>query len=113
MADENKTETSLTEQTTNAPSIEDFRAELSKFTAKFGTENGTKWFTENKTYSEAIELHVEALGKQIESEKAAREEAENRLSSLALGETSPLETGASDVTKPKRKFAEVVGVKKN
>ncbi|WP_345326835.1 hypothetical protein [Novipirellula rosea] len=93
---------------TVAPTREDFAAELNKFNAKFGAENGSKWFTEGKSFAEALELHCEALSADLTAEKEARTEAEEKLSSLQLGETEPVSTGASDSdsTKEKKTFAQ-------
>ncbi|EMI19093.1 hypothetical protein RMSM_03989 [Rhodopirellula maiorica SM1] len=93
---------------TVAPTREDFAAELNKFNAKFGAENGSKWFTEGKSFAEALELHCEALSAELTAEKEARTEAEEKLSSLQLGELDPVETGAtdSDSKKEKKTFAQ-------
>lgn len=88
------------------PTREDFAAELNTFTAKFGAENGAKWFGENKTFSEALELHCDALQASINAETERADQAEERLKSLSLGESEPLETGSEDSAKPKKTFAE-------
>lgn len=89
---------------TPAPTHADFSAQLSKFTSKFGTANGTAWFTEGKTFEESLSLHAEALEARIEAAEAAQREAEEKLSSLELGETEPVATGATGDGKdgPKR-----------
>lgn len=104
-----------TNEPTEAPETpvqtrEDFAAELAKFTAKFGTDNGTKWFSEGKTFSECLGLHCEALEARIEAAESAQKETEEKLSSLELGEIEPVATGASGDGKdgPKR-FAEFFG----
>ncbi len=77
------------------PTREQFAAELSKFTTKFGAENGTKWFTEGKTFEEALELHCEVLSAR---EKAANDKAaelQGKLASLELGEKDPIKTGSA------------------
>lgn len=92
---------------TPVPTRSDFTAELAKFTAKFGSENGTKWFTESKTYEEAMSLHAEALEARIEAAETAQREAEEKLSSLELGETEPVATGSSsDGSNGPKRFAE-------
>lgn len=93
-------ETTTTE--TEAPSREDFQAELKKFTDAFGAENGTQWFTENKSFEEALGLHAKSLEDQLAKEREAKEQAEARLSSLELGETEELETGTQDGDKPSK-----------
>jgi hypothetical protein len=89
---------------TPAPTRESFAAELERFTSKFGTENGAKWFAEGKSFEESLSLHAEALESRIEAAEAAQREAEEKLSSLELGETEPVATGASGDGKdgPKR-----------
>jgi hypothetical protein len=81
------------------PTREDFTAELNKFTAKFGAENGAKWFGENKSFSEAMELHCEAISEQLSAANERAEQAEGRLASMSIGESEELETGASDEEK--------------
>lgn len=104
-----------TNEPTEAPETpvqtrEDFAAELEKFTSKFGTENGTKWFSESKTFEEALSLHAEALEARIEAAESAQKEAEEKLSSLELGETEPVATGASsDGSDGPKRFAEFFG----
>lgn len=40
-------------------------AELKRFTDRFGRENGAKWFSEGKSYVEALELHSDVLSEQV------------------------------------------------
>ncbi len=82
---------------------EEFAAELSKFTSKFGAENGSKWFSEGKSFSEALELHCEAQTEQLKAEKAKAAELQTKIDSLALGELKPLETGSTEPKKDKPK----------
>jgi hypothetical protein len=104
-------EISADEKTTPQPTREDFAAELNKFTAKFGAENGAKWFGENKSFAEALELHCEALTGQLSAANEKADSAEKRLASLALGEKEPVATGTTDSEKGPKKFAEVVTAK--
>ncbi|MCM2369647.1 hypothetical protein [Aporhodopirellula aestuarii] len=99
-----------TEAPETAPTRDDFAAELNRYCEKFGSEYGAKWFAEGKTYEEALSLHAEALEARIEAAETAQREAEEKLSSLELGETEPVATGASNDGKggPKR-FAEFFG----
>lgn len=96
----------------NQPTREQFTAELSKFTTKFGAENGVKWFNEGKSYEEGLELHIEALSAR---EKAANDKAaeyKGKLDSLELGEKEPVNTGSTSGKKEDEKvpFAKAVGV---
>lgn len=95
----------------NQPTREQFTAELSKFTTKFGAENGVDWFNQGKTYEEGLELHIEALSAR---EKAANDKAaeyKGKLDSLELGEKEPVATGSqADADKSKKvPFAKAVG----
>ena len=109
MANQPETETA----TVDAPSREDFNAELSRFTSRFGAANGAKWFSENKTFAEALELHVEVMQAELSAANEARTAAEEKLASLSLGEQKPVDTGADDGTQTKRTFAEATRAKKS
>ncbi|MGN6543774.1 MAG: hypothetical protein ACTHK7_01910 [Aureliella sp.] len=74
---------------------EQFSAELKKFTDRFGAENGVKWFNEDKSYSDALELHCDALGQQVKDGQKKIEELEAKFKSLELGETRHVETGST------------------
>lgn len=88
-----------------AQTRDEYTAELRKFTEKFGAENGTRWFTEGKSFEESLSAHCEALSERLTAEIEAHEAVEAKLSSLQLGEADPVETSASDST-PKTTFAE-------
>lgn len=91
---------------------EQFAAELSKFTTKFGAENGVKWFNEGKSFAEALELHCEALGAQLKSANDKAAELQGKLDSLELGEKDPVKTGSqadADAKPAKVSFAKAVG----
>lgn len=92
------------------PTREQFAAELNKFTTKFGAENGVKWFHEQKTYEEALELHCEALSAQVKAANDKAAELQSKFDSLELGEKKPVETGSvADANKGKVTFAKAVG----
>lgn len=98
MPDEN-----LTESADPAPPTrEDFAAELATFNEAFGAENGSKWFSENKTFAEGMALHCESLTEKLSAETERAEQAEQRLASLSLGEESELETGSTSQTDEKK-----------
>ena len=101
MADEPAKET-----TPAQPTREEFTAEMNRFVSEFGAENGAKWFGENKSFEDAVLLHVKELHSQLAAEKEARQQAEERLASLALGEDKEVETGSEDSSKKKVTFAE-------
>ncbi len=69
-----------------------FNAELGKFTTKFGFENGTKWFTEGKSFEEALSLHCDALAKANEELGAKLKDSQERLSQVTIGVKEPLAT---------------------
>lgn len=92
------------------PTREQFTAELSKFTTKFGAENGVKWFNEGKTYEQGLELHGEALAVQLKAANDKAAELQSKFDSLELGEKKPVETGSvADANKGKVTFAKAVG----
>lgn len=102
---------------------EEFAAELAKFNEAFGAENGSKWFTDGKSFEEALALHVEALETKLSEERQAREAVEEKLSeanarfeSLSLGEEEELSTGAASDAggEPEKKtFAEYTRSSRN
>ncbi len=71
------------------PSLDSFKAELGKYVAKFGAENGTKWFSDGKTFEQALELHIEILGKDKDTLAAQVKDLTERLSAVSVG-TEPL-----------------------
>lgn len=68
-------------------------ADLSKFVARFGAENGAKWFTEAKTYEQALEAHVGAL----EAKLTADREASDKLTQEADAKITELEAALQEV----------------
>lgn len=72
-----------------ANSAAQWKAELKKFTDKFGAENGTKWFTDGKTYTEALELHVDAINRQMAASETEKQQLSDKLSALHTGEETP------------------------
>lgn len=85
---------------------EQFAAELKSYTDRFGAENGAKWFSEGKSYTEALEAHCDSLQAQLAAANEATAAAEQKLASLSLGEETAVETGATDAKK--RTFAQHV-----
>lgn len=81
-----------------------FRAELKRFTDKFGAENGTKWFTEGVSYEAALEKHIEAMGQQLTAKEKTIGEQQQKLAAVPRGEekpasfstTEPAQTGGGD-----------------
>lgn len=73
-----------------------FALELKRFTERFGAENGTKWFTEGKTFAEALELHSELLQKQLTAANAKIADQEKKLGAVPRGEKDPLSFADGD-----------------
>ncbi|CAK8986446.1 ATP-dependent Clp protease proteolytic subunit 2 (Endopeptidase Clp 2), partial [Durusdinium trenchii] len=86
------------------------KADLERFTKAFGAENGVRWLSEGKSYTESLEAHVEALGAQhaeaLGAAEAARSEAVSRAEAaeakLAEAEETlaKLDRGESDPATP-------------
>lgn len=105
----------VTKETKSEPTVEPvtreaFNAELARFVTKFGAENGTKWFTEQKTYQDALELHVEVLSERAKAAEEAAKAAEQKLASAQLGEKEPLPVAGSTATANKKTFAQAAGL---
>ena len=76
----------------------EFAAELARFVAAFGAENGAKWFTDGKTFEDALALHCDALAGQLQQQQAdiakltqERDDAIAKLASVDRGESEPLD----------------------
>lgn len=78
-------------------------AGLKKFTTKFGAENGVTWFTEGKTYEEALELHIAAQTETNKKLTADLEAANTKLANAPQGEAAPVST--SDAEKGAKSLA--------
>jgi hypothetical protein len=66
------------------------QAELKKFVAKFGAENGSKWFSENKTFAQALELHAADLAAKLAAKDTEIAELKTRLAAAKPGEEKPV-----------------------
>lgn len=96
----------VTETTTQAEAAPAFDrqaviTEMNSFVARFGAENGTKWFGEGINMNEALGRHCEVLNakliaqaeefaKTIEAKDAEIADLKTRLSQVKLGETEPV-----------------------
>ena len=89
----------------DAPTREDFAAELDRFVIKFGAENGTKWFMGQISYESAMELHLESLEKQVKLQAAKIGELEEVISSLEIGEEDGADFVADDEAPVKKEKA--------
>lgn len=68
----------------------DPRAELKKFVAAFGAQNGAEWFSDGVSFADAQGKHVEVLAAQLTSKQAELDAMAKKLSSIDRGEKSPL-----------------------
>lgn len=87
-----------TPETPAAPEVtrESLLAEQKRYVDKFGADDGVKWFSEGKSYEEALELFCDKQSTRIESLTEELSEAKEKLSSINLGEDEPIETTPSD-----------------
>lgn len=92
------------------PTREEFLAELQRYTDRFGAENGQKWFQDGKSFQEALELHCEKLSSRIEELESQLIEANEKLSSIQIGEEEPIATGSSQEGKTKRTFQDRINI---
>lgn len=86
------------------------RAELARFVAKFGAEHGAKWFTEGKSYDEALELHVQQLTSQITERDQQVAKLREQIASLELGESKPVDSRPAEKLAKGRGLAALVRV---
>lgn len=67
-----------------------FGAKLGKFVAEFGSENGSKWAAEGKSYEEALKLHATELSAQLTAQGEAKDkeidELKAKLKAVDTGE---------------------------
>lgn len=90
----------------------EYAAELKKFTDAFGADNGTKWFTEPKSFSEAQTEYIGVLKQQLAAKDVEIEGLQEKLSSLNTGETELLES-ASTEGGGKKSFRDLVKIRRN
>jgi len=99
--------TNMKEQTKQTPTKPDsdadsvdpraeFNAELKRFSEKFGAENGTQWFTEGKTWEEALALHCDELANKLAAEESGNVELRSRLEQVGGGEQEAVSFGSGE-----------------
>lgn len=108
MADDNAPETPANVPVTR----ESLLAEQKRFTDKFGAEDGVRWFSEGKTFEQSLELFCEKQDAELNRVKSELSEANEKLSSVQLGETEPVDTNPGDENK-KVPFAQYVKAGRN
>lgn len=86
-------------------------ADLKRFTDRFGAINGTKWFTEEKSFAEALELHIAEQDKQLAASRAETAAVQQKLSALNRGEVDPVSMtdGDRSTTEVKKLHASGLG----
>lgn len=67
------------------------KAELAKYTAKFGAQ-GAQWYAEGKTLEEAYDLYAAGLKTERDAALNAEKEANEKLAALDRGEPKPVAT---------------------
>lgn len=74
----------------------EFTAELNRYTEAFGTENGTQWFNDGVSFSDAQGKHIEALT--AERDELAEEVTtlKKQLEDIQLGEVEPVDVSPED-----------------
>ena len=97
-----------------APEVtrESLLAEQQRYVSKFGAEDGVKWFSDGKSYEEALGLFAEKQTEQIASLKTELSETKEKLASINLGEDEPIETHPGEEHK-KVSFSEYVKAGRN
>lgn len=76
----------------------ELKADLKRFTDKFGMEDGAKYFSESLTYENALEQHCAKLEAATKAATAAASAAEEKLAKLDLGESTGVDTGTGKTT---------------
>lgn len=97
---ERTTEPTMPAETAPAPAPSEselftkFQERLAQFTAKFGTENGTKWFSEGKTFEQGLELHCHSLTERLSVKDKEIDALNQQLAAAKLGRQGekPVET---------------------
>lgn len=86
-------------------------ADLKRFTDRFGAINGTKWFTEEKSFAEALELHIAEQDKQLAASRAETAAVQQKLNALNRGEVEPvtMTDGDRSTTEVKKLHASGLG----
>ena len=93
--------TPVPQQPSEAELLAKFQAKLGEFTAKFGAENGAKWFGEGKTFEQGLELHCAALQAQLNAKDEEIAALQQQVAAAKLGRgEEPVKTGVDNDKKP-------------
>lgn len=88
------------------------KSELARFVKAFGQKNGTAWYIDGKTFSQAQRLHTAAVEKELGRVKRQLTVAETRLQQLGeSGEEEPLSLSNDDGDAPRGSSAPSVDKK--
>lgn len=87
------TQTPATQQSSTTDPQAEFKAGLKRFTTKFGAVNGVQWFTDGKSYEEALELHATALETRLAAMDTETAELQTKLANAPRGESTPVTSG--------------------
>lgn len=98
------------EEISSESSRETILAELAEFSETFGNVNGVEWFNQGLTFGEALEKHCVELGKEIDDRNAKIAELEQKLESVSLGESDPVDVPSESETE-KTKFESLFSVR--
>ena len=102
-------ETNTPEPATPSVTRESLLAEQNKYVERFGSEDGVKWFSEGKDYTEALELFCNSQTDRIAELETELAEAQERFESLSIGEDEPVDT-KPDEAAGKKGFASRINV---
>jgi len=74
----------------------DFKGELQRFIDAFGAERGAKWFAAGDSFADCQGKLIECLQAELKEVVAARDELQERLNSISLGEKEGVEFGSDE-----------------
>ena len=89
---------------TEQPGRAEYAAELKKYTDAFGSDNGTKWFTENKSFSDAQTEYIGVLKTQLAGKDQQIQELQEKLSAINTGELEPFNSSDAENKGGKKSF---------
>ena len=95
-------ETSSTD-VVDAPTRDDYTAELGRYVSAFGNENGTQWFIEGVAFSDALQKHNDEINAQNRALTAKVQELEEAIRSLDLGDSEGTEFAEGKDEAPKER----------
>ena len=88
-------------------------AEQARYVELFGAENGVKWFAEGKSIEDGLSETLASQNETIASLQAEKQELQNKLDSLSVGEAEPIETVPGDESPKKKSLFEATATSRN